>query len=382
MRIQFVIALAIALAAPALGQGRGGASESETQDPSGMSVRVKDITRVRGVRYNQITNLGVVVGLEGTGDTRNSPWAQQAIANLVKDYGISLEARQMNLKNVALVMVTAELPPFARPGNRIDVTVSSVGDAKSLQGGYLLPTPLYGPADKARAYAVAMGPVSIGGFNASQGGTSSQKNHVNVGIVTNGALVENSVPTEFNWNGSFYLELLEPDFTTASRIAEAIMSEHPGWTAVAKDAGGVEIRANDPNTADAVAALSAIENVSVVPDTPAVIVINERTGTIVVGGNVKIGPAMIAHGGLTVKINEYNEIVQPPPLSGGQTGLQQNTEVKAKEETVRIGVIKSNATIDDLAKVFRALRISPRDMIAIIQGLKAQGAIKATIKTQ
>ncbi len=347
-----------------------------------MSVRVKDITRVRGVRYNQITNLGVVVGLEGTGDTRNSPWAQQAIANLVKDYGISLEARQMNLKNVALVMVTAELPPFARPGNRIDVTVSSVGDAKSLQGGYLLPTPLYGPADKARAYAVAMGPVSIGGFNASQGGTSSQKNHVNVGIVTNGALVENSVPTEFNWNGSFYLELLEPDFTTASRIAEAIMSEHPAWTAVAKDAGGVEIRANDPNTADAVAALSAIENVSVVPDTPAVIVINERTGTIVVGGNVKIGPAMIAHGGLTVKINEYNEIVQPPPLSGGQTGLQQNTEVKAKEETVRIGVIKSNATIDDLAKVFRALRISPRDMIAIIQGLKAQGAIKATIKTQ
>ncbi|NOG92599.1 MAG: flagellar basal body P-ring protein FlgI [Armatimonadetes bacterium] len=382
MRIQFVIALAIALAAPALGQGQGGASESETQDPNGMSVRVKDITRVRGVRYNQITNLGVVVGLEGTGDTRNSPWAQQAIANLVKDYGISLEARQMNLKNVALVMVTAELPPFARPGNRIDVTVSSVGDAKSLQGGYLLPTPLYGPADKARAYAVAMGPVSIGGFNASQGGTSSQKNHVNVGIVTNGALVENSVPTEFNWNGSFYLELLEPDFTTASRIAEAIMSEHPAWTAVAKDAGGVEIRANDPNTADAVAALSAIENVSVVPDTPAVIVINERTGTIVVGGNVKIGPAMIAHGGLTVKINEYNEIVQPPPLSGGQTGLQQNTEVKAKEETVRIGVIKSNATIDDLAKVFRALRISPRDMIAIIQGLKAQGAIKATIKTQ
>lgn len=349
---------------------------------AGPVVRIKDITRVRGVRYNQISNVGVVIGLEGTGDTRRSPWAQQAIMNLVRDFGISIDSRQINLKNVAIVMVTAELPPFARPGNRIDVTVSSFGDAKSLQGGTLLQTPLYATGDKEHAYAVAMGPVSIGGFNFAQGGTSQQKNHPNVGLITDGAIVEKAVPTEFSFSGSIFLELRNPDFTTAERMADAIKQAYPDLFATAYDGGGVEIRGKSGELPDPVGLLSRIELLTVVPDSPAIIVINERTGTIVVGGNVKIGPAMIAHGGLTVKINEYNEVIQPLPFSRGTTETQTNTDVTATEDTVRIGLVKPNATIEDLAKVFRALKITPRDMIAIIQALKAQGAIKAEVKTQ
>lgn len=348
----------------------------------GPSVRVKDLTRVRGVRSNQISNIGVVVGLEGTGDSKNSPWAQQMIINLMKEYGVKPDSAQINLKNVALVMVTCELPPYARPGNKVDVTVSSIGDAKSLQGGYLLQTPLYAASNKGSAYAVAMGPVSIGGFNFSAGGTSRQKNHTNVGMITNGGIVEHDVLTQIDFEGSIFLELNEPDFTTANRIAAAINQAVPEVHAVANDGGGVSLTLLAGSQLDAVAVLSKIEPIMVVPDVEATIVINERTGTIVVGGNVKIGPAMIAQGGLTVKINQYNEVVQPLPFSKGTTETQKNSEVKVDETTVNIGVVKPNATLDDLAKIFRALKVSPRDMIAIIEALKAQGAIKATIKTQ
>lgn len=344
-------------------------------------VRIKDITRVRGVRYNQLSNIGVVVGLNGTGDTRNSPFAQQAIANLMRDYGITIDTRQLNLKNVAIVMVNAEVPPFARPGNRIDVTVSSIGDAKSLQGGYLLQTPLYGPR-KDVAYCVAMGPVSIGGFNFGQGGTEKQKNHTNVGTIPNGALIERAIDTQFSFNGNLFLELNEPDFTTATRIADAINTNFEDLRAYAPDGGGVQVMPMDDVAFDPVDVISRVELISVVPDNPAVIVINERTGTIVVGGNVKIGPAMVAHGGLTVKINQYNEVVQPLPFSGGVTATQTNSDVQIQEDTVRIGIINPNATLADLAKVFRALRVTPTDMIAIINALRAQGAIKATVKIQ
>jgi flagellar P-ring protein precursor FlgI len=346
------------------------------------TVRIKDLTRLRGVRANQVSNIGIVVGLQGTGDTKNSPWAQQAILNYIKEYGISLDARQLNLKNVALVMVTAELPPFTRPGNRIDVTVSSIGDAKSLQGGLLLQTPLFAAGNRQTAYAVAMGAISIGGFEAGQGGTSRQKNQLTVGLVTNGAVAERSVPTQIEFNGTLFLELVDPDFTTATRIAEMINNRFPDLRAIAFDGGGIEVQGVDAAKFDAVEVMSRLESVEIVPDIPATIVINERTGTIVVGGEVKIGNAMIAHGGLVVKINQYNEVVQPPPFSRGTTETQTNTEVKVKEDTVTIGIVKPNATLEDLAKIFRALRVTPRDMIAIIQALKAQGAIKATVKMQ
>ncbi|MCW5945904.1 MAG: flagellar basal body P-ring protein FlgI [Fimbriimonadales bacterium] len=361
----------------------GGYPQGETLQQSGaQTARIKDITRLRGVRANQISNMGIVVGLQGTGDSRNSPWAQQAIQNLIKEYGISLDARSANLKNIALVMVTAELPPFTRPGSRIDVTVSSVGDAKSLQGGYLLQTPLYAPGNRNTAYAVAMGAVSIGGFGAAQGGSSRQKNHLTVGLITNGALVERSVPTQIEFNGTMFLELMHHDFTTATRIADAINTNFSDLRAIAYDGGGVEVQAVDPKRFDAVEAMSRVEMLEVVPDVSATIVVNERTGTIVVGGDVRIGPAMIAHGGLVVRINQYNEVIQPMPFSRGTTETQTNTEVGVQETRVNIGIIKPNATIDDLAKIFRALRVTPTDMIAIIQALKAQGAIKAQVKTQ
>ncbi len=384
MKKLIFVSILIASFIPAISQKNDKKDNTEIINSrnNGPIVRIKDITRVRGVRYNQITNLGVVVGLEGTGDSRNSPFAQQAIQNLIKDYGLNVDAKQINLKNVALVMVTAELPPFARNGSRIDVTVSSVGDAKSLQGGYLLQTPLFAPGDKTAAYAVAMGPVSIGGFNAGSGGSSRQKNHLNVGIITEGAMVEKAVPMTFAKNSTLFLELSAPDFTTAQRMMDAINELCPDLRAVAVDGGGVEIQAVDSEKFDPVEVLARIGSITVVPDTPAEIVINERTGTIVVGGEVKIGPAMIAQGGLIVKINQFNEVVQPLPFSNGSTETQTNTQVQVKEDTVQIGIIKPNATIDDLAKIFRALRVTPRDMIAIIQALKAQGAIKATVRTQ
>lgn len=385
MKKIFLIAITIALSIPAIAQKnekKPGIDAIVPSTNSGPNVRIKDITRVRGVRYNQITNLGVVVGLEGTGDSRNSPFAQQAIQNLIKDYGLNVDAKQINLKNVALVMVTSELPPFSRNGSRIDVTVSSVGDAKSLQGGYLLQTPLYAPGDKTTAYAVAMGPVSIGGFSAGSGGSSRQKNHLNVGIITEGAMVEKAVPMTFAKNATLFLELSTQDFTTAQRMMDAINERCPDLRAIAFDGGGVEIQAVDSEKFDPVEALARIGLITIVPDTPAEIVINERTGTIVVGGEVKIGPAMIAQGGLIVKINQFNEVVQPLPFTTGTTETQTNTQVQVKEDTVQIGIIKPNATIEDLAKIFRALRVTPRDMIAIIQALKAQGAIKATVRTQ
>lgn len=379
------VAIVAALGVASLSLGQAAPREpvqAALSDEQVPAVRIKDLARVRGVRSNQISNLGVVVGLEGTGDSKNSPWAQQMIVNLLKEFGVKPDAAQVNLKNVALVMVTSELPAYARPGNRIDVTVSSVGDAKSLQGGYLLQTPLYAPGVKDVAFAVAMGPVSIGGFNFSSGGSSRQKNHTNVGIISDGAIVERSVPTQIDFNGSLFLELRDADFTTSKRIADVINQSVPTLRAVANDGGGVEVFSATPGELDPVLALSKIELLTVVPDIPATIVINERTGTIVMGGNVRIAPAMIAHGGLTVKINQYNEVIQPPPFSRGTTETQTNTEVTVKESTVNIGVVKPNATLDDLAKVFRALKLSPRDMIAIIEGLRAQGAIKAVIKTQ
>ncbi|RMG24387.1 MAG: hypothetical protein D6724_06235 [Armatimonadetes bacterium] len=200
-----------------------------------------------------------------------------------------------------------------------------------------------------------------------------------MGTIPGGAIVERGVETQYEFNGRFVLELMDADFTTAERIASRIQEALPNLGAVAVDGGSVEIWAREGEIVDPVSVLAQIESVEVVPDTPAVVVINERTGTIVVGGNVKIAPAMVAHGGLTVRINQYNEVIQPPPLSGGQTALQQNTEVNAKEDRVNIGVVNPNATIEDLAKVFRALKVSPTTLIAILQDLRAQGAIKARI---
>lgn len=352
-------------------------SESE-----GMEVRIKDVARFRGVRANQLFGFGLVVGLAGNGDTKKTPFTATLIANALKDAGTSADPSTFGLKNVAVVSVTAELPPFAMPGNRISVTVQSIGDAKTLQGGTLLPAPLYPAGSKETAYVVAFGDLSIGGFSAEGGGSSVSKNHPTVGVIPEGGFVEASVPTQMVFaDNSMYLELQDADFTTAARLAEKLRQDFPQFQAYALDAGS--IRLTLPDGMSVVRAMAEIEAVRFFADSAAIIVINERTGTIVVGGNVKLGPAVIAKGSLNVRIEKETIVSQPnTPLTQGQTVVTNQTTVSAGEDTAQVALVNPATTVADLAKLMQTLKVSPTDMIAILEALRAQGALKARIKVQ
>lgn len=354
---------------------RAAAIEAEAK---GIEVRLKDIARFKGVRGNQLRGFGLIVGLEGTGDTRSTPFTTSLLNNAMRNFGVTIDASKLNAKNVATVAITAELPPFAMTGNAIDVTVQSIGDAKSLQGGFLLQAELQG-AD-GQTYAVAQGPVSIGGFNVTSGGNKAQKNHVNVGIVAGGAMVEKTVPTQVVFNGKLTLALDQFDITTAQRAAEAINAKRPGYFARALNGGEIEI--NLPSGVTEMVALAEIEEVRVLSDVAAVIVINERTGTIAFGGNVKLGPAVIAHGSLSIRIDTEPVISQPPPFSKGETVVTEVANVQAQETRAQIGLVGPTTTVADLAKLLQALDVTPRDLIAILQALSANGSLKARIKVQ
>lgn len=349
-------------------------------EEKGVEVRIKDIARFRGIRGNQLLGYGLVVGLEGTGDTKNTPFTQTLLANAMKNLGTVVDPLQLKVKNVAVVAITAELPPFASPGNLIDATVQSIGDAKSLQGGTLLQAPLYAAASRDTAFAVAQGPVSIGGFNASAGGSSVQKNHLNVGRIPGGGIVEMSVPTKTVFDGKMYLELDEADLTTSSRIAEKLAKDFPSFDPRPLTAGTIELTL--PLGMSPVQAMSEIEMAKVFADVPAVVVINERTGTIVVGGNVKIGPAMIAKGSLQVTIEEFRDVAMPNPFTLAPPVPIVNNRVDAQETAAQVALIGPSATVADLAKIFHKLKVSPTDIIAILQALQEQGALKARIKVQ
>lgn len=348
----------------------------------GMEVRIKDVARFRGVRANQLFGFGLVVGLAGNGDTKKTPFTATLIANALKDAGTSADPSTFGLKNVAVVSVTAELPPFAMPGNRISVTVQSIGDAKTLQGGTLLPAPLYPAGSKETAYVVAFGDLSIGGFSAEGGGSSVSKNHPTVGVIPEGGFVEASVPTQMVFaDNSMYLELQDADFTTAARLAEKLRLNYPQFQAYALDAGS--IRLTLPDGMSVVRAMAEIEAVRFFADTAAIIVINERTGTIVVGGNVVLGPAVIAKGSLNVRIERETIVSQPnTPLTQGQTVVTNQTTVTAGEDTAQVALVNPTTTVADLAKLMQTLKVSPTDMIAILEALRAQGALKARIKVQ
>ncbi len=347
----------------------------------GVEVRVKDIARFRGVRANQLQGYGLVVGLEGSGDSKKTPFTATLLANAMKKFGTMIDPNQMNLKNVATVSITAELPPFSSPGNRINVTVQSIGDAKSLQGGTLLQAPLYGAGDDTRAIAVAQGPISIGGFNSSSTGSSVQKNHVNVGMIPGGAFVETSVPTQVMFNGRLYLELDEGDLTTAQRLASKLSEKFPNFVPIAMDGGTIEISV--PAGASPVEVMSLIESTTVFADVQALVVVNERTGTIVMGGNLKLGPAVVAQGNLEIMIERDPIVAQPLPLSNtGTTTVVDHANVGASEDKAQFGSIGKNATVADLARVFQAIKATPRDIISILQALRDQGALKARIKLQ
>ncbi len=342
------------------------------------AVRIKDIARVQGERHNQLVGYGLIVGLEGTGDSAQVAFTNQAVRNLVSRFGNRPDiSAQMKTKNTAAAMLTADLPPFAKPGDSIDVVVSSLGDARSLQGGILLQAPLQG-AD-GRVYAVAQGSVSIGGFAAGGAGAQVTKNHPTVGRVPNGALVEEAPPTVTASEGVIRLSLLQPDSATAVAMSRAINQAVPEAAAGALDAGTVIVPLPDSYRGKQTEFLAALQGLTVAVDAPARVVINERTGTIVVGGPVTILPVVVAHGSLTVEVKTTASVSQPPPLSPGQTVVTPQSQVSASEGTAALAPLGA-ATVDDLVRALNALHATPRDLIAILQAIKQAGALNAELE--
>ncbi len=337
------------------------------------SVRIKDVTRVNGVRDNQLIGYGLVVGLKGSGD--GIRMTKQTVANMLQKLGLQIEVGDINVDNIAAVMVTANLPAFVRPGETIDVVVSSVGDADSLQGGTLLMTPLKGP--DGRAYAVAQGPVSLGGWNAQGGGAQNTKGHPTVGRIPGGANVEREVPSEITViDGKILFGLNNPDFGMAANVADGIDKVFGKGSAKAIDPATVEVKVPEKYIGDLVPFIADVGNLQVEQDQIAKVVINEKTGTIVMGGDVTVTPVAIAHGALTVTIKPVTSVSQPGvPLAGGSTAVTTQRNVKVKENKVSFTRVSSADIVDALNK----MEVTPSDIIAIFQALKASGALQADL---
>jgi len=342
------------------------------------AARIKDIASVKGVRSNQLIGYGLVIGLDGTGDGNRSVFTKQSIVTMLERMGMTIDANEIRIENVAAVMVTAELPPYARVGNRIDVLVSSIGDASNLQGGTLLLTPL--KAVNNVVHAVAQGPVSTGGFGASGGGADIQKNFPTVGRVANGAMIEKEIKTDFVLDGAFSLSLLEPDFTTASRIAQTINASFSDQIAVTPNPGTINVKIPEAYEQRHVELVMRVEGLVVNPDNAAKVVINERTGTVVMGENVRIGTIAIAHGNLSVQIKESPNVSQPLPFSDGQTVVTPDTTISVEEENGRLYVVDAGVNIGEVVRALNALGVTPRDLIAILQAIKAAGALPAKLE--
>lgn len=338
------------------------------------SVRIKDIARIQGVRENQIYGLGLIVGLDGTGDSSGARANVQMIANMLESFGITVSANEMRVRNIAAVMVTADLPTSLRTGDRLDVTVSSIGDARSLQGGFLLQTPL--EAANGQIFAVAQGPVSIGGFVVRGGGASSQVNHTTVGSVPGGAIVERELESPgFASDGFISMVLSEPDFTTASRVVEVINAVYQAEIAWARDQATVEIQVPDQYLQNVVGFIAQLEELPVQPDVNARVVINERTGTVVMGASVRIAVVAVAKDNLRVQIQPKSIISQPPPLSEGITVVDREISVEVENEPSQFAVLGGSANVQDLVDALNAVGASPRDIISILQAIKAAGAL-------
>lgn len=337
-------------------------------------VRVKDVARVQGVRDNQIYGLGLVVGLQGTGDGSGSRANIQMIANMLEGFGITVSASDLRLKNIAAVMVTADLPTSLRSGDRLDVTISSIGDARSLQGGYLLQTPL--EAANGQTFAVAQGPVSIGGFIVKGGGGSAQVNHTTVGTVPNGAIVERELePHNFAAEGVISLVLLEPDFTTAARLAQVVNEVYQADIAWARDQGTVEVEIPESSLRNVVGFIAELEELPIRPDVQARVVINERTGTVVMGSSVRVATVAVAHGNLKVQVQSNTFVSQPPSFSEGETVVGRELTLDVEEDTSQFAVLGGHTNVQDLVDALNAVGATPRDIISILQAVKAAGAL-------
>ena len=342
------------------------------------STRIKDIAKIQGVRSNQLMGYGLVVGLDGTGDSDKITQTVQSIGNMMKDFGVVIDTNGLKAKNIASVIVTATLPPFIREGDTIDITVSSIGDAKSLQGGTLLQTPL--KAGNGNVYAVGMGAVSTGGFSAGRSGSSAQKNFPTVGTIPNGAIVENSVEDEgLGANGTLSLSLNKSDFTTANRIVQSINSQF-GGIARAANPGRVDITVPAYYRKNIVGFVSNLEELSVTPDNIAKVVVNERTGTIVMGGNVAVDSIAITQGSLSIKIQKDIEVDQPPPFSMGSTVITDTTDTTVEESKGNSIVLPATSNVNDIVGALNAVGATPRDVISILQAIKAAGALHADLE--
>jgi flagellar P-ring protein FlgI len=348
-------------------------------DALAVSARVKDIAVVSGARDNQLVGYGLISGIAGDGD-RNPVYTLQSIANLLQRHGISIPSATLSSKNIAAVMVTADIPAFKKSGSRIDVTISSIGDAKTLQGGVLLQTPLLGADGK--VYAVAQGPLTIGGLSAGTeggGGATVQKNHPTTGQIIGGALVEKEIPTEIVRDNSIELLLREPDFTSASRLAAAINLAFPN-SAHPLDSTTIQVAIPSESSALPVDFIARIENLQVDADVPARIIINERTGTIVATSHIRIASCAVAHGNLTITIASTLNVSQPNPFSqNGTTVVTPSTDTQVTEQLASLVPLPDMPTVDQVASSLNALGLTPRDMMAIFQAMKQAGALQAEL---
>jgi flagellar P-ring protein precursor FlgI len=342
------------------------------------AVRIKDLASFEGVRENQLVGYGLVVGLNGTGDSDQARLQLQSVATMLERMGSTISASQIKLKNVAAVMVTATLPPFAKQGNQMDVTVSSLGDAKSIAGGTLIMTPLKG-ADN-QVYAVAQGSVLTNSFAFGGQAATAQKNHPTAGRIPSGALVERELPNTLAGKSQLRLNLAQADFTTASRVASAVNGKFGAGVATTGDPGAVTIQIPGSYTSRVIDFVAAVETLDVLPDTIAKVVLNERTGTIVMGERVRISTVAVSHGNLSLVIKETPQVSQPAPLSSrGETQVVPRTQVKVEEEARRLMLLQQGATIGDVVRALNTLGVTPRDLIGILQAIKAAGALQAEL---
>jgi len=340
------------------------------------TVRLKELVTLEGVRDNQLMGYGLVVGLAGTGDRRQTIFSAQSLANLLERMGLTVDPASIQVKNTAAVMVTGTLPPFAQPGSRIDVTIAAMGDAPSLSGGILLMTGLKG-AD-GQVYAVAQGATVLGGFTAGQSANGASVNHPTVSRIPDGAIVERGAPS-MNLGSQIHLQLSHGDFTTASRVAEAV-NKHFGEVAHADNAALISVALPAEYAKRTTEFVAELEALTIEPDAEAVIVVNERTGTIVMGKNVKIAPVAIMQGNLSVEIQTTFDVSQPAPLSKGTTTVTPQTNVAVKQEPARNLMLKEGATVEELVRALSAIGSTPREIISILQNLKSAGALDAELK--
>ncbi|CAO3407097.1 flagellar basal body P-ring protein FlgI [Azospirillum largimobile] len=344
------------------------------------SARIKDIVDVEGVRDNMLIGYGLVVGLNGTGDSlNNSPFTEQSLTGMLERMGVNTRGTNLRTKNVAAVMVTATLGAYAAQGTRIDVTVSAMGDAKSLLGGTLLVTPMMG-AD-GEVYAVAQGPIAVSGFTAQGQGASVTRGVPTSGRISSGAIVEREIQFSLAELPVLRLSLRNPDFTTAQRVATAINIQLRGNRAQATDPSSVLINVPETRRGDVVGLVTEIEQLRITPDQVARVVVDEKSGVIVMGENVRISTVAIAQGNLTIRITETPQVSQPGPFSQGQTAVVPRTDIQVDDQSNnRLAVMNAGVTLQELVQSLNALGVGPRDMIAILQSIKAAGALQAEIE--